>query len=169
MLQQDTKPRTTDASIAAGGNAEYLAFRLGEEHYAIDILKVQEIRTYERPTAIANAPGFIKGVVNLRGTIVPIIDLRIKFDLQQAEYDSFTVVIILNVADRVVGVVVDAVSDVVALDGEQIRPTPEFSGSFDVRYIHGLANVDDRMLIVIDIETLIVASEMALAAQPLLQ
>src|SRR5690242_4995437 len=133
--------------VAVGEAQEYLSFTLGQEEYGVDILKVQEIRGYEEPTAIANAPAFIKGVVNLRGTIVPIVDMRIKFNVGQATYDQFTVVIILNVADRVVGMVVDGVSDVLALSGEQVRPAPEFSAAFDTSFITGLATVQDRMLV----------------------
>ncbi|MFZ4759196.1 MAG: chemotaxis protein CheW, partial [Burkholderiaceae bacterium] len=116
--------RDHDAASAARPR-EYLTFRLGEEEYGIDILKVQEIRGYEQPTRIANAPSFIKGVVNLRGVIVPIVDMRIKFNLGSAEYNDFTVVIILNLGARVVGIVVDSVSDVMELSPEQIRPAPE--------------------------------------------
>src|SRR3954452_9271314 len=106
--------------------SEFLTFRLAAESYGIEILKVQEIRGYETPTAIANAPAFIKGVIDLRGVIVPVLDLRIKFRLNHANYDEFTVVIILNVAGRVVGVVFDSVSDVLTLPAGAIRPTPEF-------------------------------------------
>src|SRR5688572_23004541 len=121
---------------------EFLTFRLGSESYGIEILKVQEIRGYETPTTIANAPPFIKGVINLRGVIVPILDLRVKFRLPDSKYDEFTVVIILNVASRVVGVVVDSVSDVVSLSVDEVRAAPEFaSTTFDTRYITGLANV----------------------------
>ncbi len=142
---------------------EFLTFRLGLESYGIEILKVQEIRGYETPTSIANEPEFIKGVINLRGIIVPVLDLRIKFRLNQAGYDEFTVVIILNVAGRVVGVVVDAVSDVLTLAVDRIRPTPEFaSATFDATYITGLATVDDRMLILLDIERLMTGADMAL-------
>ncbi|MGV3572318.1 MAG: chemotaxis protein CheW [Ramlibacter sp.] len=142
---------------------EFLTFRLGPENYGIEILKVQEIRGYESPTAIANAPAFIKGVINLRGVIVPILDLRIKFALQQASYDEFTVVIILNVAGRVVGVVVDAVSDVLTLAEDAIRATPEFaSATFDTKYITGLGTVDDQMIILLDIEKLMTGADMAL-------
>src|SRR3954470_22252003 len=140
--------------------SEFLTFRLGQESYGIEILKVQEIRGYETPTTIANAPAFIKGVVNLRGVIVPILDLRVKFQLPETKYDEFTVVIILNVASRVVGVVVDSVSDVLSLDAEAIRPTPEFASStFDTKYITGLANVDEGMLIMLDIEKLLSGAE----------
>jgi purine-binding chemotaxis protein CheW len=142
---------------------EYLTFRLGEEEYGIDILKVQEIRGYEQPTRIANAPAFVKGVVNLRGVIVPIVDLRLKFNLGKATYDAFTVVIILNLGARVVGIVVDSVSDVMELAPEQIRPAPEVGASVDATFITGLGTLADRMLILIEIERLMSAAEMALA------
>jgi purine-binding chemotaxis protein CheW len=144
---------------------EYLTFRLGEEEYGIDILKVQEIRGYEQPTRIANAPSFIKGVVNLRGVIVPIVDLRLKFNLGTAEYNDFTVVIILNLGARVVGIVVDSVSDVMELSPEQIRPAPEVTSVVDANFITGLGTLSDRMLILVEIEELMGASEMALVEQ----
>jgi purine-binding chemotaxis protein CheW len=142
--------------------SEYLTFTLGSEEYAIDILKVQEIRGYEPPTLIANAPPFIKGVINLRGIIVPVVDLRIKFNLGTIEYTPFTVVIILNVAGRVIGTVVDSVSDVISLTQSQIRPAPDFSGTFDTKYIRGLATQDSRMMIVTDIERLMTSADMEL-------
>lgn len=141
---------------------EYLTFRLGAEEYGIDILKVQEIRGYDAVTRIANAPDFIKGVINLRGVIVPIVDLRLKFKLGAADYNEFTVVIILNVAKRVVGVVVDSVSDVLELAPEQIRPAPEFNSLLDAGYITGLGSVGERMMILVDIERLMAAEDMAL-------
>ena len=141
---------------------EYLTFTLGPEEYAIDILKVQEIRGYDAVTTIANAPEFIKGVINLRGTIVPIVDLRIKFHVGEVTYTPFTVVIILNIGGRVVGIVVDSVSDVIMLQSRQIRPAPEFSASLGTKYIRGLGTLDSRMLIVVDIEKLMLSSEMAL-------
>ena len=147
------------------GSGEYLTFTLGREEYGIDILKVQEIRGYESPTTIANAPAFLKGVINLRGVIVPIIDMRIKFNLGEPTYDQFTVVIILNVAKRVVGMVVDGVSDVIQLGSENLRPTPDFSSALDTRYILGLGTVDERMIIVVDIERLMTSQEMALVEQ----
>ena len=148
-----------------GSTNEYLTFTLGQEEYGVDILKVQEIRGYEAVTKIANAPAFIKGVANLRGTIVPIVDMRIKFNLGEPVYDQFTVVIILNVAGRVVGMVVDSVSDVIELKPEQVRPAPDFSSSFDTRYITGLGTVDERMLILVDIERLMSAEDMALMSE----
>lgn len=141
---------------------EYLSFLLGGEEYAIDILRVQEIRGYEAVTSIAHAPAFIKGVINLRGAIVPIIDLRIKFGIGLAEYTAFTVVIVLNVGERIVGIVVDAVSDVLTVHDEAIRPPPELTSTVDLRYITGLAMLDERMLILVDIEGLMLSSEMAL-------
>lgn len=142
--------------------SEFLTFTLGDEEYAIDILKVQEIRGYEPPTMIANAPPFIKGVINLRGIIVPVVDMRIKFNLGTAEYTPFTVVIILNVAGRVIGMVVDSVSDVLSLAPAQIRSAPDFSASFDTKYILGLATIDQRMLIVTDIAQLMTSRDMEL-------
>ena len=138
--------------------SEYLTFTLGDEEYGVEILKVQEIRGYDAVTHIANAPAFIKGVANLRGTIVPIVDMRIKFDLGEPEYNEFTVVIILNVAGRVVGMVVDSVSDVIQLVPEEIRPAPDFSSAFDTKYIIGLGTIEERMLILVDIERLMSCS-----------
>lgn len=158
VMTQSNMAVAEDEQVAS----EYLTFTLGAEEYAIDILKVQEIRGYEQPTLIANAPPFIKGVINLRGIIVPIVDLRVKFSLGKIEYTPFTVVIILNVAGRVIGAVVDSVSDVILLTAAQIRPAPDFSGSFDTKYILGLAAMDARMMIVTDIERLMTSADMAL-------
>jgi len=145
---------------------EFLTFTLGAEEYAIDILRVQEIRGYDQVTTIANSPAFIKGVINLRGAIVPIADLRIKFNLSSVTYDQFTVVIILNVFNRIVGVVVDSVSDVLALTADEIKPAPEFGGAFNSEYLLGLATVAERMLILVDIEKLMSSSELALMDNP---
>jgi len=151
-------------AIAAIGNErnEFLTFALGSESYGIEILKVQEIRGYEAVTAIPNAPAFLKGVINLRGTIVPIVDLRIKLNFAKVEYDRFTVVIIINVAGRVLGTVVDGVSDVMTLEPGQIRPAPDFAGQFDTAYLLGLATVEGRTLILVDIEKLMSANDMGL-------
>ncbi|MBL8498322.1 chemotaxis protein CheW [Nitrosomonas sp. JL21] len=158
----DGKNTESIASAAGRTMNEFLTFRLGSEEYGIEILKVQEIRGYDAITQIANAPDFIKGVVNLRGIIVPIADMRIKFRLGKADYDQFTVVIILNVAGRVMGIVVDGVSDVITLEAEQMRPTPGMGSVIDTEYIMGLGTVDERMLILIDIEKLMVSSNMGL-------
>lgn len=148
------------SSVATG--MEYLAFTLGEENYGIEILTVQEIRGYETVTKIANTPAFIKGVINLRGVIVPVVDMRIKFHLGSVEYNQFTVVIVLNVCGRVIGMVVDGVSDVIELTPEQIHPTPELGSNLDTQYIIGLGTVDERMIILVDIERLMSAKDMAL-------
>lgn len=141
---------------------EFLAFTLGKEEYGVDILKVQEIRGYEAVTRIANAPDFIKGVVNLRGIIVPIVDMRIKFNLGTPTYDQFTVVIILNIGGRVVGMVVDSVSDVTTLAPEQIKPAPEMGTVLNTDYLIGLGTIDQRMLILVDIDKLMSGTEMGL-------
>jgi len=146
----------------AQGRREFLSFVLGDAQYCIDILKVQEIRTYEAPTRIANTPAFIKGVMNLRGNIVPIIDLRVKFGLPEQRLDTQTVVIVLNVAKRTVGVVVDGVSDVIAVADAEIKPAPELAGSLDTRYIQGLATVAGQMMILVDIERLMTSRDMSL-------
>jgi purine-binding chemotaxis protein CheW len=152
----------TVVAPAAYGSGEYLAFTLGNEEYGVEILKVQEIRGYEPPTQIPNAPPFIKGVVNLRGIIVPIVDMRIKFNLEQVSYDAFTVVIILNLVGRVVGMVVDGVSDVLTLSPEEIRPAPEFGSAVETEYVVGLGAIDKRMLILVDIEKLMTSTDMGL-------
>lgn len=162
MTQTMQTAAEESSASAKGKGRELLTFRLGTEEYGIDILKVQEIRGWEAPTAIANAPAFIKGVISLRGTIVPVVDLRLKFNLGEAKYDELTVMIILNLAGRVVGVVVDAVSDVLTLAPEQVKPAPEFSAAFDTAYIIGLGVEKERMLILVDIERLMTSSDMAL-------
>jgi purine-binding chemotaxis protein CheW len=141
---------------------EFLTFTLGKEEYGIDIQSVQELRSYETVTQMANAPAYIKGVVNLRGVIVPIIDMRIKFGLGNATYDQFTVVVILNVYGSTLGIVVDSVSDVIALTAEQIKPAPQMGATIATDYMTGLGTLDERMLILVDIEKLMASPEMGL-------
>ncbi|OYT87394.1 MAG: chemotaxis protein CheW [Burkholderiales bacterium PBB6] len=167
IAQTDTRANSAVNGAVTGAPREYLSFKLGHEEYGIDILKVQEIRGYEPPTRIANAPHFIKGVVNLRGVIVPIVDMRLRFDLPDVKYDSFTVVIILNVAHRTVGMVVDSVSDVLELAPGHIKPAPEFNGAIDATFITGLGTIkhgddDERMLILMDIEQMMTSPDMGL-------
>jgi len=140
----------------------FLIFTLGDEEYGIDILKVQEIRGYDQVTRIANTPAFIKGVTNLRGVIVPILDLRVKFAQEDVIYNENTVVIVLNFENRVVGIVVDGVSDVLSLTQDQIRPAPEFAVTLSTEYLTGLGALGDRMLILVNIEKLLNSDEMAL-------
>ncbi|MCC2961751.1 chemotaxis protein CheW [Massilia sp. IC2-278] len=149
-----------DNTLMNDGVLEALAFKLGNEEYGIKILKVQEIRGYESVTRIASAPEHVKGVVNLRGTIVPIVDMRIKFNLGTPTYNQFTVVIILNIQDRVVGMVVDSVSDVISLTADQIKPAPDMGGALNTDYLIGLGTVDERMIILVDIDRLMSSEEM---------
>lgn len=159
---------SSSASVVAQGPGEYLSFRLGAEEYGIEILKVQEIRGFEASTRMVHAPPFVLGVLNLRGVIVPILDLRIKFGMAQVPYDSQTVTIVLSLANQVVGMVVDAVSDVVALKGPDIKAAPEFAGAVSSHHVIGIATIEQgerqRMLILLDIEKLMGSSEMGLLA-----
>ena len=161
---RDPLQQAASGSSAATGMSrlEVVTFKLGEEEYGIDIQKVQELRGYDAVTRIANAPEYIKGVVNLRGIIVPIIDMRIKFKLGEPTYDQFTVVIVLNIGGRVVGMVVDSVSDVITLTGEQIKPAPEMGSVLDADYLIGLGTLEERMLILVDIDRLMSSDEMGL-------
>jgi purine-binding chemotaxis protein CheW len=166
-METSSESRNASQSAGAGRSlnhtgGEYLTFRLGPEEYGIDILKVQEIRSYEQPTRIANSPHFVKGVVNLRGVIVPIVDLRLKLGCETAEYDGFTVVIVLNVRGRVVGAVVDSVSDVIELNKDIVKPAPEMNSAVDMSFITGIASVQERMLILMDIESLMASADMGL-------
>src|SRR5471030_22099 len=153
---------TTDAHVGA---SEFLAFQLGEEEYGIDIQKVQEIRAYEPVTRMANALPYVKGVVNLRGIIVPIIDMRIKLELGEPTYDHLTVVIILNIAGRTIGMVVDRVSDVITLTADQIKPAPDMGSAVSTDYLVGLGTIEDRMLVLVDIDRLMTSDDMGLVAK----
>ena len=146
---------------------EFLVFTLANQEYGIDILKVQEIRGYDSQTVtrIANVPSFVKGVTNLRGVIVPIVDLRLKFNMDNVEYTSQTVVVILNVRSRIVGVVVDGVSDVLILQPAQISAAPQFGSAFSTEHLTGIGTVGERMLILVDIEKLMTSEEMALVEE----
>jgi purine-binding chemotaxis protein CheW len=162
-MTQDSIQRQTAGQVAGHVPREYLAFRLGSEEYGIDILKVQEIREFEPTTKLANVPHFILGLSNLRGAIVPIIDMRIKFNLGEVNYDSLTVTIILNIGERIVGMVVDSVSDVMALAPEQIRSAPAMGTLMDTENLIGLGALEDRMLILVDIEKLMASPDMGLS------
>jgi len=146
-------------STASAAPGEYLSYKLGAEEYGVDITRVQEIRSYEAPTRIPHAPACIKGVVNLRGVIVPIVDLRLKLGCETAEITSFTVVIVLAVRGRVVGIVVDAVSDVLDLDAASIKPPPTLPGDGGPQFVTGIASVGDRMLMLVDMNQLLDENE----------
>jgi purine-binding chemotaxis protein CheW len=145
---------------------QYLTFILAGEEYGVDILRVQEIKCWDNATKIPNTPGYIKGVINLRGTIVPIVDLRARFDLESIEYNETTVVIVLKVMDlesveRTMGFVVDAVSEVYNLTNDQFKPTPNFGSVVSTVFIKGLATVDEKMVILLNIDHLIDAKEVS--------
>ena len=148
---------------SADQSSQYLTLRLGPEDYAIDILKVQEIRSYEEPTRMVNSPDFIKGVINLRGVIVPIADLRLKLGISTVQYNDFTVVIILNILGTVVGAVVDSVADVLTIQSESIKPAPQFDTRVDARFIRGLVKIGERTLIVMNVEALLSNAELGVA------
>ena len=156
---------TTEAATANAADHEYLTFTLGAEEYGVDILKVQEIRGYDQVTRLPGAPEFVKGAINLRGLIVPVVDMRLKFKLSQATYDDTTVMIVLGVAGRTIGVVVDGVSDVLRLDASQVRAVPDLGSAIDRQFLTGLGVVDERMLILLDIERLMTSEEMGLVEQ----
>lgn len=158
----NTTLSASQATAAPTDIREFLSFKLGSEEYGIDILRVQEIRSYEAPTRMASSPAFIKGVINLRGVIVPIIDMRMKFNLAQVNYDTFTVVIVLNIGTQVVGIVVDGVSDVITLQPEQLRAVPELSSAMSNDHVLAIGSLGDRMLIILDIEKLMTSPGMGL-------
>ena len=177
-MQTQTHTSDTTAISAALGTAahslsemaaatavnEWLTFRLAGEEYGIDILSVQEIRSYERPTRMVNTPAMVKGVVNLRGVIVPIVDMRIQFNLPEVEYNEFTVVIVLNVGKLVVGMVIDSVSDVITLQPSQIKPVPHLTGGQASDHLIGIGNLEQRTLLLLDIEHMLTSEEMGLIA-----
>lgn len=142
---------------------EFLSFQLGEETFCLEILKVQEIRGYAGVTTIANTPDYIKGVVNLRGEVVPILDLRIRLHFKQVEYNELTVVIILNLGEHNLGIVVDGVSDVIALNVDQIQDMPEMLSSIDTRFMTGVVTMDDQTFLLLDIEKLLSKDELSVA------
>jgi len=162
-MSESTNQEESNVSLLSGKPLEFLSFTLGKEEYGIDIQRVQELRGYEAVTRIANSPDFIKGVVNLRGIIVPIIDMRIKLNLGEPRYDQFTVVVILNLEKRVIGMVVDSVSDVITLTRDQIKPAPQMGGGLlDDDCLIGLGTIDDRMLILVDVARLMVNAGLGL-------
>ena len=166
MSAQDLIAKAAEAVKAAptrgGETHQYLSFFLGGEEYATDILTVQEIKGWDTVTRVPYSPDYILGVINLRGSIVPVIDLRVRFSLEKALFDAATVVIVVHVAgtrgERIVGIVVDAVSDVYTVPSENIQPPPDVMGSVDHMFVVGLANLDNKLLIILDIERLVISS-----------
>lgn len=159
--------QTQVKGAAAAKDGEVLTFKLGNEEYGVDILQVREIRRFDAVTSIAHAPPVIKGVIELRGTVIPILDLRVKFAVGDGGTDAFSVVIILNVSDRLIGAVVDSVSDVITLPDDCIRPAPSLGKMVDTGYIRGLGSLDERMIILIDMERLLTSDDLGLIEQTL--
>ena len=149
MEQLDTL--SNQISFATDGS-QYLTFRLAQEEYGVEILKVQEIKGYSAITPIPNTPAYLKGVMNLRGTIVPVVDLRAKFAMAQADYNQFTVIIVLTVGTKVMGLIVDAVSDVLNIPKADVQPTPDFGAQVDARFINGMAKAGDKLVVLLDID-----------------
>jgi purine-binding chemotaxis protein CheW len=147
-------------SFATDGS-QYLTFRLGEEEYGVEILKVQEIKGYSAITPIPNTPVYLKGVMNLRGTIVPVVDLRAKFTMAEAEYNQFTVIIVLTVGTKVMGLIVDAVSDVLNIPRTDIQATPDFGAQVDARFISGMAKAGEKLVVLLDIDRVLGGEELA--------
>jgi purine-binding chemotaxis protein CheW len=140
--------------------SQYVTFLLGEETYGISILKLNEIIAYQNCTTIPNVPGFIKGVLNLRGIVVPVIDLRERFSMETKAYDQFTVIMILDVSGRIMGLIVDAVSDVITLNEEDIKPRPNFSTGISTHFIHGMGVKDNKFIILLDVDKLLSDEEL---------
>ncbi len=150
-------------SFATDGN-QFLTFALGDEEYGVEILKVQEIRGYSAVTPIPNTPPYIKGVMNLRGTIIPVVDLRAKLAMREAEYNQFTVIIVVNVGTKVMGLVVDGVSDVLNIPRTDIQATPDFGSEVDARFISGMAKAGEKLVALLDIDKVLVGDEIAALA-----
>ena len=161
MEQLDTL--SSQISFATDGS-QYLTFRLGQEEYGVEILKVQEIKGYSAITPVPNMPAYFKGVMNLRGTIVPVVDLRAKFAMAEAEYNQFTVIIVLTVGAKVMGLVVDAVSDVLNIPRADIQATPEFGAEVDARFISGMAKAGEKLVVLLDIDRVLSGADIDVAA-----
>jgi purine-binding chemotaxis protein CheW len=146
------------------GGAQFLSFILAGEHYGVDILRVQEIKGWTPVTRVPQTSKHMKGVLNLRGTVVPIVDMRMRFSLEEVEYTPLTVVIVMSVknesGERLVGIVVDAVSDVLNVSTDDIKPTPDFGDTVSTEFINGLASVEDKMIMLLDVDKLFNANEL---------
>ena len=159
-MQVQTMTNPIHGGTDPGGSTDqYLTFMLGEEEFGVDILRVQEIKGWEQATAIPNTPEYIRGVMNLRGTVVPIIDLRRRFELDSADYTATTVVIVLKVegehSTRTMGFVVDAVSEVYNVAVDNLQPAPDFGTRVNTQFVRGLAVIEEKMIILLDFDRLI--------------
>jgi purine-binding chemotaxis protein CheW len=153
----------TDTKTARETMHQFLTFALGQEEYGVEILKIQEIKGFSQVTPLPNAPAYVKGVLNLRGTIVPIVDLRKKFHLPDVELTQFTVIVVVQVLGKTLGFVVDAVSDVLTVTGDAIQPTPDLHGQVDTSFLNGLAQTGDKLVILLDIDKVLTTAETAQA------
>ena len=157
-----SKLEQVNEAISTATANQFVTFTLGDEEYGIAILKVQEIIGYPGFTKIPNMPSFVKGVINLRGSVVPVIDLRLKFAMQEREYDTYTVIAILEVEEKVIGVIVDAVSDVITLKEDEMQPTPDFSSGVKVEFISGMGRKGDTLIILLDIDRVLSEGEIGM-------
>lgn len=165
MNEAATQTAEVDLGIDIDGDADqYLTFIMADEEYGVDILRVQEIRGWEHVTPVPNTPKYIKGVINLRGTIVPLVDLRERFGVEQIPYGPTTVVIVLKIlgeeSERIMGIVVDAVADVYNIEDGKIKPAPDFGSVVSIEYVRGLASIDEKMLIVLEIDRLLSSADL---------
>ena len=158
-LETATKELQQQIGLTTDGN-QFLTFNLGEELYGVDILRVQEIKGYTAVTKIPNTPSHIKGVLNLRGTIVPIVELRTKFGMPTIEYTMFTVIVVVVVKEKIMGLVVDAVSDVLDIDKKDIQPAPQFGAQVDVSFLNGIGKSNDKLVALLDMDRLLLDDEM---------
>lgn len=150
-----SQTRTTAGGAETADSTQYLTFKLHQEEYGVEILKVQEIKGFTQVTPVPNTPDYVRGVINLRGTVVPVLDLRTRFRMESADYNQFTVIIVVNLDDRIVGLVVDAVSDVLNFRSNDVEPTPDFGCGVDTSFITGLAKVDERLVLLLSLESLV--------------
>mgnify|MGYP001205208346 FL=1 len=156
---------TTITPGSATTTHQFLTFALGQEEYGVEILKIQEIKGFSAITPLPNAPAYVKGVLNLRGTIVPIVDLRKKFGMPEEAYTTFTVIVVVRVQGQVMGFIVDAVSDVLTVTGADIQPTPDLQGQVDTSFLTGLAKAGEKLVILLDIDKVLTTAERVAAIQ----
>ena len=154
-----TMEMTEGQTSVPGESKQYLTFDLAEEHYGVDILKVQEIKGYTAVTKLPNTPDYLKGVLNLRGTIVPIVDLRLKFGMQPTEPTSFTVIVVVNVQERVMGFLVDGVSDVLEFAAKDVQPPPELGNKVDITFVSGIGSSNDHLVTLLDVDRVLSGEE----------
>ncbi len=145
----------------ATDGSQYLTFRLGDEEYGIEILKVQEIKGYAPVTPVPNTPSYVKGVMDLRGTVIPVVDLRAKLAMSEAAYNQFTVIVVVTVGPKGMGLIVDAVSDVLNIPTSDVQATPEFGAAVDARFINGLAKAGEKLVVLLDIDRVLTGDAVA--------